>query len=403
MEAFMKKKVALVVQRYGKEVNGGSEYSCRLIAERLAAHYDVEVITTKAIDYLSWKNYYKDDIETINNVSVRRFSTNHPRNIRTFNWYSKLLLNKNQKTVYDELKWMKKQGPVSYDLLEYIKEHNNEYDVFIFFTYLYFPTFFGLQLVPEKSIFVPTAHDEPFIYFSMFKPLFHLPRYIMYLTVEERALVQKLFKNEYIDSAVSGVGIDTPSNISSEEFREKFNINDPYIIYVGRIDESKGCKELFDYFIQYKAESDNKVRLVLLGKSAMKVPKHPDIVELGFVTEEEKHGGISGAECLVMPSKYESLSMVVLESLFLKTPVLVNGKSDVLKGHCERSNAGLSFESYSEFQQHLSQLVSDKEFNRSLGYDGHKYVESNYSWSEVTKKFVAAIDKILQIPNDLLT
>ena len=73
------KRIAFVNQRYGLEVNGGSEYYTRLMAERLAKYYEVDVLTTKAVDYTTWKDWYVRDVETINGVTVRRFSVAQER------------------------------------------------------------------------------------------------------------------------------------------------------------------------------------------------------------------------------------------------------------------------------------------------------------------------------------
>jgi glycosyltransferase involved in cell wall biosynthesis len=392
----MRKKIAIVVQRYGLEVNGGSEASCRMIAERLSNYYEIDVLTTKAIDYTTWADYYQDEIETINNVTVRRFSVWPERNTKGFADSTYKILNSSQRTIYDELDWMKQQGPVSFKMLEYINQNEKQYDGFIFFTYLYFTTFFGMQLIPHKSIFVPTAHDEPYIYFSIFRSIFHLSNHIMFLTVEEKEFVHRLFRNEYISFDVAGIGVDTPSGvISKQAFCEQFRVFDPYIIYVGRIDESKGCKELFDYFMQYKKDHESNLKLVLVGKPVMELPKDPDIISLGFVSEEEKFNAISGAECLIMPSKYESLSMVVLESLSLGKPVLVNGECEVLKGHCERGNAGLYYTNYEEFKYCLELLLENKSLNSKLGSNGKRYVNEHYQWSVIMEKFIHAIEKMV--------
>jgi hypothetical protein len=46
-------KLAFIVQRCGAEIIGGSECPCRLIAERMAARHDVEVLTTCARDHVT--------------------------------------------------------------------------------------------------------------------------------------------------------------------------------------------------------------------------------------------------------------------------------------------------------------------------------------------------------------
>ncbi|MGG3284302.1 glycosyltransferase family 4 protein [Paenibacillus solani] len=392
----MKKKIALVVQRYGLEVNGGSEYSCRLFAEQLKKKYDVDILTTKAIDYVTWDNHYSSDVEEINGVTVRRFGTDESRNIKSFNKQSEFVYYNGDKTVYDELEWMRLQGPVSFSLLRYINLNREEYEAFIFFTYTYFTTYFGLQLVPEKSILIPTAHDEPPIYLSIYTSLFHLPRYLFYLTVEEMEFVQNKFENQYIPSGVLGIGIDSHnfnSLLPLDKLFDTYNISSAYIVYVGRIDESKGCKEMFEYFIKYKKEKKSELKLVLVGKAVMDIPNHEDIINLGFVSDSEKFSIMKNAEVLVMPSKYESLSMVVLEAFYLNRPILVNAHSEVLKGHCIRSNGGLYYEAYDEFVQCLN-LLLNRDFQSKLGHNGHEYVEREYIWETVMKKLNTAIENI---------
>lgn len=389
----MKERIAIVVQRYGLEVNGGSEYHSRLIAEMLANYFEVDVLTTKAIDYMTWEDHYKNDTEIINGVNVKRFSVEYPRNIAEFNKFSGKVLNNSSINIYDEIEWVKKQGPVNFRLLQYINENHSKYKKFIFFTYSYFTTFYGLQMVPEKGILVPTAHNEPHIYFSIYKSLFHLPTHIMYNTQEEKEFVNNLFHNEYIKSDIVGIGVDIPNqHLTATEFREKKNLKDPYLLYIGRIDESKGCVELFNFFLRYKKEVNNNIKLVLMGKSVMPIPKSKDIISLGFVSEEEKYGGLLGADCLIMPSKYESLSMVVLESLYMNTPVLVNAHCEVLKGHCERGNSGLYYSNYEEFKLALNFMLDNPKVRAKMGEFGHNYVVKNYSLEHILNSFIKVIN-----------
>lgn len=389
-----KKKIAFVIQRYGKEINGGSEVFCKQLAERLIDYYDIEVLTTCAIDYVTWKNEYSEGTDYVDGINVKRFPVDKPRNQNDFTGISNRVLN-TKHYIKDEIEWMEKQGPYCPKLIDYINRSKHLYDGFVFFTYLYYTAYFGLQQVPEKSILISTAHDEPPIYLNIFYPYFHLPRAIIFLTEEEREFVQKKFNNSYIPSDVIGIGIEVPEKTDADSFRKKHGLHDDFILYVGRIDESKGCKELFDFFIRYKNEKRSNLKLVLMGKSVMDVPTHKDIIPLGFVSDEDKYNGMSAAKLSILPSKFESFSISVLESLALGIPVLVNGSCEVLKGHCIRSNAGLYYTNYEEFKSCLNILVQDESLITKMGKNGKKYAKLNYNWSNILKKYEEIIDKLL--------
>ena len=388
----MKKKILFVVQRYGLEVNGGAELHCRQLAERLKDEYDVSVLTTCAIDYVTWKNEYKEGIEHINGVKVIRKKVDFERNQKKFNKIS-AKLNNEKDNINLGIEWQEAQGPHSAELIKYLEDHKDDYDVIIFLTYLYYTTYFGLKVAPEKSILIPTAHDEPPIYYSIFNETFNLPKAILYSTTTERDFVNKRFKNDYIESDIVGLGVDINENAQDINLEKTFGIKDDYVVYIGRIDESKGCKEMFEYFLEYKKTYNSNLKLVLAGKSAMEIPRNKDIVTLGFVSEDEKVNLIRKSKLLILPSKFESLSLSTLEAMYLKVPVLLNGKCEVLKQHAILSNGGLYYENKWEFIETLDYLIRNSKIAERMGENGRKYVNENYKWNVVMKKLVECIEK----------
>ncbi|OGD21064.1 MAG: hexosyltransferase [Candidatus Aminicenantes bacterium RBG_16_63_16] len=386
-------KLALVVQRYGLEINGGAELHCRWIAEHLKKYAETEVLTTKAVDYITWKNHFPQDEEIINGIRVRRFPVTRPRRPEKFGRLQNELLGREHSEA-DELRWLDEEGPLAPSLIDYIRGHEKDYDYFIFFSYRYYHSYWGIRAVPRKSILVPTAERDPVIGLGIFRDLFRMPRAFIYNSVEERRMINALSRNESFIGDVVGVGSEVPAALSAEAFRTKHGVTSPYLIYLGRIDENKGCHKLFEYFIRYKKETASDLKLVLAGTTVMRIPAHPDILYLGFMGEADKFNALAGAELLVMPSFFESLSMVTLEAWALGKPVLANALCDVLKGQCLRSNGGLFYENYPEFREGLALLLGSPRLRQTLGVNGRKYFEENYRWEVIEKKYLAVFDRL---------
>lgn len=389
----MKNRLCFIVQRYGMEVNGGAELLCRELAEHMLSYYnEIHVLTTKAIDYITWRDEYECDEEWLNGICIHRFSVEHPRDIQEFNLINAECLagtlSRNR-----EIEWVEKQGPFVPELIKYLKQNKNNYDVFIFFTYLYYTTIFGVQEVRDKAIVVPTAHDEPYLKMKIFDNVFLKPRAFFFNTEEERQLVHRKYHNEGIPNDLGGAGVELPPNIDGEQFKAKYNLND-FLIYVGRIDESKNCDVLFKYFLEYKKRNKNNIKLVLIGKAVISIPKDSDIINLGFVSEQDKFNGIAAARLLIMPSGFESLSMVVLEAMNVLTPVIVNGACDVLKGHCVKSNGAFYYQNYFEFEGEINYILSNHNEVKIMCDNAKKYVDQNFRWEVIEKRFSNLIEKI---------
>lgn len=385
--------VAFVVQRYGLEVSGGAEFLARMIAERMKKHWKIEVLTSCATDYITWRNYYKEGLEEINGVRVRRFPVDKERNIERFGRVQDKIFGKEHR-IEDELEWVKENGPFYPKLIDWIEKNEKEFDFFIFFSYRYFHSYFGTNRVPDKSVLVPTAEHDPALYMRIFRESFNKPKGIIYISPEECELVQNISKNFTVPFEIVGVGVDSIEG-EPARFREKFGIEGRYLIYIGRIDENKGCNELFDYFLRFLHETGEKIKLVLIGTSVIPIPFHPLITHIGFVSEQDKFDALKGSEFLLMPSFYESLSIVTLEAFASGKPVFANGNCEVLRGHIERSNAGLYYENYEEFRDSLLFLLKKREIAEEMGKKGKKYFEENYNWNVIEEKYLRLLERIL--------
>ncbi len=387
----LKEKIVFVCQRYGMEVNGGAEAECRMYAERMTPFYEVEVVTTCALDYVTWDNEYPAGVSNLNGVTVLRFPTVRSRNQKNFDKATAAVLRPDH-TDAEEKKWLEEQGPVAPEALRYLREHGKEYKAVIFMTYLYYLSARGLLDDCGRTVLIPTAHDEWPIYLRCFQPVYQRAEKFIYNAWAEKAFVEKLFPATVgKPGVVVGSGVVYPQG-ELPDVKEHFGIEGPYICYSGRIDESKGCGMLFRYFEEYKKRRGGELKLVLTGKAVMPVPQRADVFSLGFVSEEEKYAVMRGAEAFVLASQFESLSIVVLESMMMGRPVLVNGKCEVLKDHCTHRNAGLYLTKSAEFVATLTYLLPHPEAYRQMCENGKRYVQENYRWDTIVEKIHGLIE-----------
>jgi glycosyltransferase involved in cell wall biosynthesis len=380
-------KLAVVAQRYGADINGGAELHARYIAERLARHAEVEVVTTCARDYVSWRNELKPGLETVNGVSVRRFPVTRERQPLDFGRRSRQVFEETH-SLADELAWLDAEGPTSPALVNYLSQSAGSFDYVLLFSYRYYHAWHAARRLANKAILVPTAERDPAIGLSVFGPTFRSVRGIMYNSYEERAMIQGATGNEHVPGVVVGVGSDVPARTDPARFRRRHKINRPFAIYIGRIDANKGCVELFDYFLRYAAGFPRGLDLVLIGNPIIPIPSHHRIHHLGYLSDEDKFDALAASDLLIMPSYFESLSMVALEAWALGRPVLANGRCDVLKGQCIRSNAGLYYESYEEFAETLYSLESNGPLHARMGRNGRDYFARHYAWPVIERKYL---------------
>ena len=86
--------------------------------------------------------------------------------------------------------------------------------------------------------------------------------------------------------------------------------------------------------------------------------------------------------------------MVVLEAMSVYTPVIVNGKCEVLRGHCYKSNGAFYYNSYREFEAEINYLLTHPEEKEIMCKNAKKYVEENFTWETIEERLLELIKAI---------
>jgi glycosyltransferase involved in cell wall biosynthesis len=399
-------RLAFVVQRYGLEVNGGAEALCRLLAERIVARPEVErvtVLTTCARDYVTWANVYPPGPTVINGVHVERFPTIFPR-LKMLQGVASVV-RAFPHPEWAEWPWLMAQGPVAPALIDRLQQVEPECDAIALFTYLYYPTVVGMNKLRSKRIFFPCAHDEPAMRMVMFRTLFALSDAIAFNSEDEGEFARGMFPIAGKLQSVIGCGVTLPdeSEVHPSPVPEA-----PFVLYLGRIAKEKGVADLGRHFVRFKAAHADTVfqgtrgpfrgadlRLVIAGAGDTKLlPKHPDIQLAGFVDEHKKRELLATSEALMMPSRFESLSIVMLEAWTLERPVLVDRECSVTNGHVKRSGGGFAYHGEDEFVDALHRLLRDAPAAREMGLAGKRYTTDNFAWDKVEDRFIDLVRRV---------
>ena len=389
-------RLTYVVHRYGGEIVGGAETACRLFAERLVARgHEVSVVTSCASNYRDWSDEYLPGESSLNGVRVVRVPVVRPRDPDRFaKIHADLMEDPAHASMEAQVNWLDEMGPLLREFPEVLRRESELSDAVLFMTYLYPTTAYGVHALSghRPCVLQPTAHDEPAIHVPFYRSVFGSADSLLFLTEEERDVTDRVFGVSE-PNEVTGIGLDMSLPAGSGDlFRRTYGLDaDPYILYVGRVDIMKGVSELMRYFVEFKGRNPSNLRLVIAGEQMMNIPAVEDIRYVGSLSEQDKMNGIAGSVALVQPSPYESFSIVLCEAWREKKPVLVQGYSSVLAGQSQRSQAGLAYWGFAEFEGCLRLLLADSTLNKELGANGFEYVRRVYGWDSVMERLESGI------------
>jgi len=380
-------RLLFVVQRYGADVFGGAEAACRQVATRLAARgHEVHALTSCATSYVDWANTYPEGDTQLDGVAVHRLPVGHPREDRFFGpLNARVAHGRRPVPLFLQAEWMRAQGPDLPALAPWLAQRAGEFDVVVFFTYLYATTWAGLPVAAglAPTVLYPCAHDEPPLYLPLFDLVFRLPTAFGFLTEEEQSLVTRRFRTRR-PSSVTGLGVDLDVVGDGARFRERFGLGArPYLLYVGRLDPGKGSEELYDFFTTYAARHPGELALVCVGEPVKPLPEHPDVVCTGFVDDATRADAVAGCTAYVHPSYFESFSLVLAEAWAQSKPALVQGRCAVLLGQAMRGEGAIPYEGFAEFEAVVELLLAHPDLQADLGFRGRRYVSARYGWAAV--------------------
>lgn len=396
-------RICFVIQRYGTEIVGGAETLCREYAAALKDDFDIEVVTSCAVDYDTWENVYPEGKTEVEGLPVYRYPSKHTRRLGKIGRLTERVYNNPNNSLWLGKRWLKEVGPYCPGMLRHIRQNKKQYDLFIFVGYHYYNSTFGIPKAPKQAVFLPTAHDEPPLRkCNYFKYLFGLPQGFIFLSEAEKDFVLNFFSIDVnTPYTVAGHWVQPPKEFDPAQahkiVEETAGLKEAeaYIAYAGRIDATKNVDGLLEDFSRFQAEYGAGLRLVLMGKAHMHLPDRSDVVYTGFVSELEKFALLSQAKAFVMPSENESLSISTLEAMAVGTPVLVNGNCKVLQDHVQQSKAGLCYHNTHSFAQKLQKLLQDKQKQKTMGARGKTYIRTHYAKQDIIsniKKLLYTVD-----------
>lgn len=420
-------RIAFVTPRYGADILSGAEHACRLLAEQVCERHTVDVLTTCTHDPLTWKNEYSEGSDRVRGVLVRRFAVNQTRDAAVFQQLSSRLLAEPHSRA-DEQDWVRRLGPSSPALIEYLRRQHRAYDAIVFFSLYHATTVQGIAAAPERSIVFPYLRLDPPLRFSIWGEVLGSARAVGFMSESERRLARGFLRVFPAIEEVVGVGVDMPAqqtyprhqqdpaDTQSEDgdegagapdtadapdylagrgipFRRRHRLYGSFALYSGRVEPDNGCEEMLEYFDSYAA-ADGDTALVLMGVKLIKVPDEPYIRTAGIVPDRERMFACEAAEVTLAPNPDDLLAQSVLESLAVGTPVLASARNEAAVEHCRRANAGLYYATREEFVEALRVLMTNTRLRERLGENGRQYIRQHHQWDAVLGRFERLVMRV---------
>ncbi len=384
------KKILFIIPCFGKNVKGGAEKFVYKLAEFLDKDgFEITVWATDS-DAVVGRNHALAEVENTEKITVRRFESN-PEDERVFSLCHRFV---------DKGSWLGRflgRPWIQYNIFgkgmeEALISEAQKFDVIHLFHYLVGTSHRLSGIFPEKTIIHPFIHNEAAASHSIMRELFSGVCAVTVATQAEVTIGQGtgaglLQKNSF----AIGVGLDVETYkdflISNPAIRSRESRG--YLIYVGHISKYKNVHQLIEWHRRLLETDKNAPKLILVGKNYLsdsdKIMSE-DIEFFEFQPKDKLLSFIRNARALVNISLLESFSIVVMEALLLKVPVIVHEDCLATKQHLLKNSNGFAVKNFKQYSQAINRL-KDSDLREKMGNNGQKYVEENYRWQKIIENY----------------
>ena len=387
-----KGKIAFVPARYGPKVIGGAE----IVMSHLASGFrdrgwEVEILTTCAMDHFSWDNLEPAGRTEENGLVVYRFpAVTSTAGAERARLEAEIHAGR-PLTATEQQRWMN-DGMRVPELYQHLLVHGQGYRAIVLGPYLFWPAFAASQAAPDRSILWTCLHDEPYAYLSLFQPVFSGVAGLLFQSPPEHDLAHRIVPR-LAPHALTGCGVEVPEGYDPEGFRERYGITGPFLLYAGRREGAKGWERLLEGFARATVNRGLPFSLVTMGSGEVNPPESVKdrVIDVGFLPDHERDNAFAAAAGYLQPSAFEAFSRTIMEAWLAGTPVIANAASAVVAYHCETSGAGLLYDDDLELEEALVFLAEAPEAAAAMAAAGRDYVLTHYQWPEVLDKVEAAV------------
>jgi glycosyltransferase involved in cell wall biosynthesis len=211
-------------------------------------------------------------------------------------------------------------------------------------------------------------------------------------------------KKKNITHIPNGVSSSDFKGDKNRDFRQQFKLpNKPFILFIGRLNLIKGPDLLLDAYIKAKDYLKDHILVFAGPDEGLQEGLQQKTVELGleshvkftgYLNQAQKSRAYYESAFVVIPSRHEAMSIVVLEAGILKKPVLLSDQCG-LNNLGENNVAIVKPATEGGICDGLIEMRKKIENEPNYGTGLYQYINDNYTWEIITNKFTSLYENIL--------